>query len=67
MHKITKLRESLTPELVSAIEAVVTYNWYAEQEDFEERCFSDDPDDEPEQDPETHIFSSLKALREWIG
>lgn len=64
-REITKLRESLTPELASAIESVVAYNWDDEQADFEDRCLPDE-DGEVDQEPSTHIFSKLDALNEWL-
>lgn len=57
---------TLTPEIVSAIETVIAYSWEDERADFEDRCVPDE-DGEVEQDPETHIFYSLRVVSEWIG
>jgi hypothetical protein len=56
----------LPDEIKESIATIVDYNWSDEAEDFDENCKASEEDEEPECDPDCHIFTKLQQVSEWL-
>jgi hypothetical protein len=60
----------ISDEVLKSIRSIVDYSWEEEADDFQQNCTVSEEEaadgDEPECDPECHIFSNLQLVDQWL-